>query len=169
MEEGGSHETNGFKNWISSEPQCCVGCLLTIYAPGGSQEKPCSLGKSHGSRLRLWQIQHRYASVHGTGKIPGRYRLPGARAGTVTLELELGRWGEFSGRASLQYCAPFQGWTGWSFAWGKEDWAFTTHQSFWKPITWFFSAWLNHMVWPKETAEKWRWPLEMPEQMSLRL
>ena len=72
VEEGGSHETNGFKNWISSEPQCCVGCLLTIYAPGGSQEKPCSLGKSHGSRLRLWQIQHRYASVHGTGKIPGR-------------------------------------------------------------------------------------------------
>ena len=43
----------------------------------------------------LWQIQHRYASVHGTGKIPGRYRLPGARAGTVTPELELGRRGSF--------------------------------------------------------------------------
>lgn len=78
----------------------------------------------------LWQIQHRYASVHGTGKIPGKYRLPGARAGTVTPELEQGRREEFSGRASLQYCAPFQGWTGWSFAWGKEAWAFTTHQSF---------------------------------------
>lgn len=82
-----------------------MGCLLAIYAPGGSQEKPCSLGKSHGSWLRLWQIQRRYASGHGTGKVPGRYTLPGARAGTVTPELELGRWREFSGRASLQYCS----------------------------------------------------------------
>ena len=80
------------------------GLFIGNYTPGGSQEKPCSLGRSHGSWLRLWQIQRCYASGHCTGKTPGSFRLPGARAGTGTPELELGRRREFSGRASLQYC-----------------------------------------------------------------
>lgn len=29
------------------------GLFISNYTPGGSQEKPCSLGRSHGSWLRL--------------------------------------------------------------------------------------------------------------------